>query len=267
MRHYQAFNRHAGFCKLCWKWTEERMTHDVLKVGKRREHERDFVPVERPGTSKRTLAAAHGRLKEIIAASKPSENNDPYLFAQLMYMYGVGYDRRIQFARGQVLFDESQESQEAQEIMLDRIEQELIDEEWIKQSSELGDKCFKPRLGDDPNAPATPSKMFCPDHNPRRSSESRRRYQNDRKLMSDFEDEVNRVYSQCLAECIGIHTDNDHQEVRRVAYRIIFTSTLNLIIELKAEGKTQSEIALILNITRQAVSNALRRAKAKMLNQ
>lgn len=243
------------------------MTHVVLETGKRRKHVRDFVAVVRPVASERTLAAAHGRLEEIIAASKPSESNDPFLFAQLMYIYGVGYDRRIQFARGQVLFDESQESQEAQEIMLDRIEQQLIDEEWIKQGSEFGDKCFKPRLGDDPNAPATPSKMFCPDHNPRRSSESRRRYQNDRKRMSDFEAEVNRVYSQSLSECIGIHTDDDHQEVRRVAHRNIFTSTLDRIYELKAEGKTQIEIAHILKITRQAVSNALRRDKAKMLDQ
>lgn len=243
------------------------MTLDVLKVGKGRKYDRDFVPVERPGTSDRTLAVAHGRLSEIIAASKSFDSNEPYLFSQLMHSYGVGYDRRIQFAHGHVLFDESQESQEAQEIMLDRIEQQFIDEEWIKQGSELGDKCFKPRLGDDPNAPATPSNMFCPDHNPRRSRESRCRYQNDRKRLADFEAEVNRVYSQYLSEGIGIQTDSDHQEVRGVAHRNIFTSTLDRINELKAKGKTQTEIALILKITRQAVSNALRREKAKRINQ
>lgn len=264
MRIYQALDRHAGFCKLCWKWTEERMSHPVLIRGKNRKHVPDFATVERPLATEETLSAARERLKEIIAASKSSESNNPFLFAQLLHTYGVGYDRRIQFNQGRVVFDQGDESHEAQEMMLDRIEQNLIDELWVAQATQFGVKFFKPHPGDYRNAPKTPSRIFCPDHNPRRSIESRRRYQNDRKRITDFEAEVNRVYSQCIYQCIGIQTGDDHQSVRRVAYRNVFSSTLEKIKYLKAEGKKDTEIAGILKMTRQAVSNALRREKTRI---
>lgn len=257
---YQTFDRHAGFCKLCWKWTEDRMAEPVFEKcvsGENRKYGRVFNPIERPIASERTQAAARGHLQEIIAASKAT-NTNPFLFSELLYLYASGHDY-------QVLRDLGLESHEAQDMLLDKIEQNLIDDEWFSairsHPIQFGIKSFKPHIGDSKSAPVVPSSTFCPDHNPHRSVESRRRYQNDRKRANDFEAEINKVFSQCINQCIGIHSDDDRQAVRRVAYLNIFSSTLDKIKKLKAEGKKQTEIADILNISRQAISNALRREK------
>lgn len=266
---YQAFDRHAGFCRLCWEWTEYKvaMENPVLEkcvCGKNRKYVKIFATVERPTATASTRAAALACLEKIIAASNAPDGN-PYVVGELLLLYGVGYDRKIQSNQGRILFNQSQESQEAQKIMLDRIEQNLIINDWFSEATQIGVNRFKPRPVDDEYSPVTFSRSFCSDHNPRRSIESRRRYQNDRKRAIDFEAEINRVYSQCISQCIGIHTDDDRQKVRRVAYRNIFSSTLEKIEYLQSEGKTQTEIADILKIRRQAVSNALRRKKLKIL--
>ncbi len=258
---YQAFDRHAGFCKLCWKWTEDRMTAPVFEKcvrGKNRKHGRVFNPINRPIASEKTLAAAHGHLQEINATSNAS-NENPFLFGELLYLYARGHDYRV-------LREHGLESDDTQEMLLDKIEQNLIENEWFSQIMrshpiQFGIKCFKPRIGDKKSAPVRPSSVFCPDHNPHRSIESRRRYQNDRKRITDFETEIDRLYRHYINLCIGIHSDNDRQILRREAYLNVFSSTLEKIKELQADGKKQKEIADILKVSKQVVSNALRREK------
>jgi polyhydroxyalkanoate synthesis regulator phasin len=281
LKGYQAFDRNAGFCKLCWNWTEERMAMENPVVEKcvdrtDRKVDRNFAAIERPTRSDKTLIAAQDRLSEIIAASKVSNCDNPFLFGQMMHSYGVGYDRKIQYDQGRVLFNESPESIEAQELMLDRIEQRLIDEEWLSRinlskDTRIGIKPFAARRGDFDSAPVTWSHDYCSDHNIYRSVKSRRRYQNDKKRIADFETEIDAVYRRCIAECIGIHTNDDHQTVRRVAWHNVFSSTSEKIKMLHIQGKRQFEIVIELvehgvlkaKTGRQVVSNILRRYKKK----
>ena len=121
--HGQAFDRHAGFCKLCWQWTEDRETNPVFEKcigGKNLKHGKKFATVERPALSERILSAVRTRLDEVIAASKATEN--PYLFGSLLLAYAGGYDHRI-------LRDKGVESHEAQKMLLRTIKQNFINED------------------------------------------------------------------------------------------------------------------------------------------
>lgn len=274
---YQIADHHVGFCRLCWKYTEERMASRVISrlVSGKIDYVPEFKPIERPAATVKTYTNAQRFLEELIAESKKPGTSS---IEELLCIYASGHDYRL-------LQEKGLESSEVMEMLLDKIEQELIEREWSLQVwpwdeiekimddpkwhqiltskflRRFSAKPFKPRLYDFKSAPKSSSKIFCPDHNPRRSIESRRRYQNNRKRITDFETEIDRLYGHYRSLCIGIHSDNDRQILRREAYFNVFSSTLEKIKELQADGKKQKEIADILKVSKQVVSNALKREK------
>ena len=276
---------HDGFCKLCWNFPEEQMAELIIeKRISNRKHVNDYSLIPRPIPDENTFINAKKVLEKIIDESNTPES--PPL-EQLLHSQAYGYNY-------QLLQEKGLRSPDVQENLLDRIEQCLIDREWdsqVYQWDKVAEAMDNPnsnwprgfirrfsikshKPGQNKDASKNPSNSFCPDHNPCRSVKSRRKYQNDRKRIAEFENELNRLYSRCSIKEINrlynedplfqIDTLDARQTLRKIAYDNVFSSTLKKIKQLKTEGRNQSEIADTLKITRQAVSNALRRDKTKV---
>lgn len=253
----------AGFCWLCWKFSEEREAGIVVEkcIGAERK-------IERPNASAQTIHDANQYLKNLIAASEiPAAQ---FTLEELLYSFIPSFDYR-------------NKGSDSPELLVE-IEKEIINREWYNQILKLDENGlmmdvpdrYKIRrlsvnpinicLDQNPNRTikVIPSRSFCSNHNPKRSIEARRFYQNDRKRIPDLEKEINRLYHYTYPS-FGLDSDEDLQALLKEAYNNVFTSTLDRIQKLKAEGMKQTEIANILGITRQAVSNALRREKRKTL--
>lgn len=252
-----------GFCSLCWKHTEERMAVVVVKKcvsGKRRKFGKGYASIDYPKMPE-TKHTAQKRLEEFLAESKAPEAR--FTLEELLYSFLPSFDY-------QLIRNEGLESSEVKETLLDEIEKEIIKRDWYSKISESDEIIFsvnsaKIRSGDNTRAPSKPSSSFCPDHNPNRSIKSRRCYQNDRKRVTEFEKEINRIFNHPTESLFAMDSDIDLQHLLQKAYNNIFPSTLDRIKKLKDEGKKQTEIANILQVSRQVVSNALRREKSKSI--
>lgn len=252
----------AGFCALCWKFTEERMAPIIVSnhvINNSRKFSKPFVPIEYPTLSAEIIFAAQKLLEEFIADSKMLGG---YTLEESLYSLIPSYDFRA-------LENGGLESREVLESLIDEIEQEVLRREWYSKIAKLPE--FKISVGevkivvkDGLRASTRPSSTFCPDHNPNHSIESRQRYQNDRKRITEFENEINTIFRDLEKSRYAWDSEDDLQKLLQFAYSNVFSSTLEKILKLKNEGKNQTEIAKILSIGRQAVSIALKREKQRI---
>jgi len=145
----------------------------------------------------------------------------------------------------------------------DRVERIILYQEWAKHG-ELAWSTRKP--GQDDKA-AKPSKLYCEVHNPRRSDEARRAYQRDRRFVAEYENLIDAIWSQGInSGSLPTWDIEAHAYVRREAYRLLQESkvskaTASTIEKFLAKGMSQAAIARELNISRQAVSAAIKRQK------
>ncbi|WP_197479289.1 helix-turn-helix domain-containing protein [Bordetella trematum] len=138
-------------------------------------------------------------------------------------------------------------------------------QEWAKHG-ELAWSTRKP--GQDEKA-AKPSKLYCEAHNPKRSDEARRAYQRDRRFMAEYESLMDAIWSQSInSGSLPTWDIEAHAYVRREAYRLLQEikspkAAASTIEALLAKGMSQAAIGRELNISRQAVSAAIKRYKHK----
>lgn len=252
----------AGFCKLCWKFTEERVAGVSCAVVKGVKYEK----IARPTEDAWTPSNAENRLKEFIEESGVPAAQ--FTLEERLYNFVPSFDY-------QLIKNYGLESQNVKKLLLDQIEQEMIRRDWHVQISKFDHIEFSVnQLEIYFNSEQTrftnrikvrPSATFCSDHNPNRSDESRRAYQNHRKRITDFENEINRLYTHPTESQFANDSDNDLQALLQKAYNNVFSSTLDRIKKLKEEGKKQAEIAKTLQVSSQVVSIALKREKNKAL--
>lgn len=263
-----------SFCGLCWKFTEEKMSGVEVKkrsVNRHQKYGKDFVSIDRLNASSSTFYAAKKILKDFMAESKSPDSK--FTLEELLYSYIPAYDYQLIIVNGL-------DCPESKNDLLEEIEKELINREWYsriyqfdlakenmditdwRSIREFGVKSIF-RLDDYINAPTSPSQSFCPDHNPNRSPQSRRRYQNDRKRIIAYEHEINKLYLALENRWILKDSEFELQSMLKIAYDNICSTTLSKIKRLQNGGMSQIEIAKILNTSRQAVSIALKREKIK----
>lgn len=253
------FDPSAGFCTLCWRRTESQTINDRIFVKKRGK----FVEVVRPPMNSRTLEQAKDRLQEIRAAAK---GEDPNLVGSLLYDYAREHGHKV-------LRDHGIDSTEATEMLLDVIERHLIEEEWLttKTPFVVARKQFKGQVlhGETEitglsKTPLKPSTLLCAEHNPRRSIEARRRYQNDLRRKDDFHETIRELTRHYISQCRPIHTVEHRTTVRREAYELVCMTTLEMVTALQAKGITnQAEIGRKLGLSRKAISLALARERQR----
>ncbi len=267
----------SGFCWLCWKFTEERTAGVVVKIctSGERKHQRQFKPIMPLAPSSTTAAAARKLLEDYIEISNKEKSQ--HTLEGLIYSFIPSYNY-------QSFLDLGLESSEEKDRLLEEIEKEWIFREYTSRVFQLDINGFQldinnmsfsrkfdirplnKHIGDFSPAPVSASNSFCRDHNPNRSKEALQNYQNHRKRISEFEKEIHRLYSDPIESRFANDSDVDLQNLLKKAFDNVVTSTLSKILKLKSEGKKQKEIAEILQTTPQAVSNALRRNKNKVLD-
>lgn len=143
----------------------------------------------------------------------------------------------------------------------DQVERRTVIAAWARR----GDVLSAARLPNQPEGAAKPSKLYCKDHNPRRSDEARRAYQRDRRFSAEYR-ELIAAYWTILAGELPTWDIEAHAEVRREAYRRLqlMKKPTTFISELEAKGVTsQTEIAQQLGVSRQAVSAAIKRRERR----
>lgn len=143
----------------------------------------------------------------------------------------------------------------------DQVERRTLIAAWARR----GDLLSVARLPNQPEGAAKPSKLYCEDHNPRRSDEARRAYQRDRRFEAEYR-ELIATYWTVFAGELPTWDIEAHAEVRREAFRRLqlMKKPTTFISELKAKGVTsQSEIARQLGVSRQAVSAAIKRRERR----
>lgn len=266
----------AGFCRLCWRFTEEITAGVVVKkrAGNNREKlDEAILTIKRQEKTVWTKNAAKTRLEELINESKAPDAR--FNLEELLYSFIPEFDYQLIIKLGM-------ESPHTIEFLLDQIEQEMINRERYSkifnfdQTDEVDTAditrkfsvnqlkiCLNPKKN--LFTEVAPNTSFCYDHNPNRSEESRRAYQNHRKRITDFENEINRLFNHPTESRFANDSDNDLQALLRKAFDNVFSSTLDRIKALKKAGKKQAEIAKILQVSRQVVSIALKREKSKAL--
>ncbi len=261
---WRPFDPSSGFCALCWQRVEELTTSERLYSKNRRGK---IHKVQQPTLTPETLAEARERLQEIISASK---TDNPFLFGQKLHEFTFLSGQEIDHRS---LNEFGIESTIAAEILLDIIEQSLIKEKWLVDADIVGKKCLNRIVPAGETAiadgsvkpPQTPSRILCAEHNPRRSIESRRRYQNDRRLMKEFASTIQELTTYYINQGHGIISDEDRTFVRQEAYRIVHMSTLEKIRELQSQGTTnQAKIGRVIGLSRKAISMALARDKDRL---
>ena len=150
---------------------------------------------------------------------------------------------------------------------------------WAKRADFIG---AKPRPGkampggntpQKPSRAGEPSRLYCARHNQGRSDEARRNYQRDVKRANDYRELISQLWAEHAAK-LPTWDIEAHAHVRQEAYRLLQEfkprqkrSPAGMIEELLNQGVTnQSEIARQLNVSRQAVSAAIKRRERAASN-
>lgn len=147
------------------------------------------------------------------------------------------------------------------EAFRDQVERRMLISEWSKHG-DLQAAVRLPKLVD--GAPK-PSKLYCENHNPKRSDDARRAYQRDRRFSAEFEHIQAEIWARDADKLPGWDLEA-HAHVRHEAYVMLqaMKSPTRLIDSLIGQGVTkQSDLARLLGVSRQAVSAALKRRDGK----
>jgi len=145
----------------------------------------------------------------------------------------------------------------------DQVERRMLLTEWGRS----GEVLRPTRLPKQTDKTPKPSKLYCAEHNPRRSAESRRAYQRERRYADEYATLIQEIWRLGMSTGhLATWDIDDHARVRREAFRQLQASRAptSLIDEFLDEGiKTHAEIARQLGISRQAVSAAIKRRQQK----
>lgn len=147
------------------------------------------------------------------------------------------------------------------EAFRDQVERRTLITEWSKH----GELQAAVRLPKQVDGAPKPSRLYCENHNPKRSDDARRAYQRDRRFVVEFEHVQAEIWARD-ADKLRRWDLEAHAHVRREAYVMLqaMKSPTRLIESLIAHGVTkQSDIARLLGVSRQAVSAGLRRRNGK----
>lgn len=139
----------------------------------------------------------------------------------------------------------------------DQVERRTLHAAWGRR----GDLLSAVRLPDQPDGAAKPSKLYCENHNPRRSDDARRAYQRDRRFAAEYRELIAGFWTVFAGE-LPTWDIEAHAYVRREAYRRLqlMKKPTTFISQLEASGVTkQAEIARQIGVSRQAVSAAIKR--------
>lgn len=142
----------------------------------------------------------------------------------------------------------------------DQVERFATNFVWAKHSDMLG----VIQLQGQPEGAAKPSRLYCMNHNPRRSIQARRNYQRDRRFVTEYEDLIAAIWRNNAGSLPSwdIYT---HVQIRRAAFEFIQMTkkTIHIIDWYLAQGVANgAQIAGTLKMSRQAVSVAQRRHSA-----
>jgi len=230
------------FCELCDRSTEYSIAVEAQTIFKRTSRDTaEAVPL--------TEAIRAEALKEADALVKRYEQAmaghlGPWEPGRMLFEYCDSIDRR---------------GDASIEAFSDQVERRMLIIAWARR----GDLLSAVRLPKQLEGVAKPSKLYCEQHNPRRSDEARRAYQRDRSFAAEY-DELIRAIWTAQAHQLPTWDIEAHAYVRRVAYRQLqrMKAPTKYISELQTRGAlSQAEIARQLGVSRQAVSAAIKRQK------
>lgn len=236
------------FCELCWRPTEYSTILEAPTVIKRH----DGGNATKVELTDLMRAAAQKRANELVARYEQA----------LQGKFG-----RFEAARMWSRYYDAFEMRGDQSVsgFRDRVERIMLLREWARH----GELVMQTRPRGQPDGRAKPSKLYCEGHNPRRSDGARRAYQRDRRFAEDYQELIDQIWRQGINSATLSTWDIEaHADVRREAYRQLQalkapkvpTSTID---DLLAQGMSQVEIARQLNVSRQAVSVAIKRRSQK----
>lgn len=117
------------------------------------------------------------------------------------------------------------------------------------------------RLPGQPENAPRPSKLYCLNHNPRRSDQARRNYQRDRRFAAEYQELITALRSEYAGKLPSWDVVV-YARIRHEAYQLLIAlkKNIRLIDKYLSEGITNhAEIARRLGISRQAVSIAIKR--------
>lgn len=232
------------FCELCWRSTEYAISMAAPKVFKRLKRGNiKAVPLtESIRTEARkktdTLVARYERaLKGELGKYEP-----PRMLGRYCDMQELRGDFSVAAFR-------------------EHVERRMLVSTWARH----GELLRPSALPAHPEGAARPSKLYCEVHNPRRSDEARCAYQRDRRFTLEYEDLIEKIWSQGAAVLPRWDIET-WAEVRKNAYNQLqaLKSPTSSMDDLLNQGITnQAEIARQLGVSRQAVSAAIKRRGGK----
>lgn len=228
------------FCELCWRTTEYSITLDAQKV---------FKPLLRSNLKVVPITAAIRALAQRKAD-------------KLVSRYEKAWTGELgRFEPFRMLVAHCNISEMNGDFSItsfrEQVERSSLLTEWKCQGILLRPSS----LPGQPEGSSKPSKLYCEDHNPRRSNESRRAYQRDRRFLYEFENLISSTWTE-YAGTLPMHDIESHALIRKEAYKRLqkLKSPTKQLDELLALGTmSQAEIAQTLGVSRQAVSAAIKR--------
>lgn len=239
-------NYTCHFCELCWRPTEYSRTLDMLMVVKRLQG-RNAKALPAPSAMS---AATQKRIDELVERYEQACKGEfgPYEAGRMVNRCCEIFEMRGDFSV---------------DNFRDQVERKMLIKEWAQH----GELVRPTRLPHQPDGVAKPSKLYCEEHNPRRSEEARRAYQRDRRFAAEYEELIAQVWRQGINSATLAGWDiKAHAYVRREAYRLLqaFKSPTSIIDSLCANRTmSQADIARQLGVSRQAVSAAIKRRAQK----
>jgi hypothetical protein len=254
LRHGSAIE--TQFCRLCWRKTEAALAADrprfyrhlaevectqaIRKKAAKRADEltKRYVAIRSGSNGIYGLGSAIGR--RVVTKPDGSKTYEPFSLADYFTVMELDGDTSPES------FREHAERLERWRIM-------------VEKADAIG-ATAKPGI----DQSVKPSNCYCAEHNPRRSTDARRRYQRDRKFEAQFGEALFALGSEYACQFRRWHLE-DNAQIRRMAYdRVHAKPTIDLIRELERQGVTRrADIAQKLGISRQAVYAAINAGASK----
>jgi predicted XRE-type DNA-binding protein len=233
-----------GFCELCWRSTEYSISIEAQMVFRRLQRGNlKAVPL-----TNSIRITAQKKADALVARYERACNGEfgPYEPGRMLMtcceMVEMRGDHSVPAFREQV-------------------ERRALLSAWARH----GELLRPTKLPGQPEGAAKPSKLYCEEHNPKRSDEARRAYQRDRRLATKYLELIEKIWAENAA-VLPAWDIEAHAYVRREAYNQlqVLKCPTSAVDELLAQGTmSQAEIARQLGISRQAVSASIKRRKQK----
>lgn len=235
------------FCELCWRPTELQTANDTVQIFKRLDNDNaKAVPL--------TTAICNQAQEEADSLVERYERAlagefGPFEASTMLMAYCDAEEMRGDRSVAE---------------FRDQVERRSLIAAWARHGDLVS---VGRRLPGQPEDAPRPSKLYCQEHNPRRSIEARRAYQRDRSFFAEYEYLIDTLWSFHAHE-LPTWDIEAHAEVRRHAYRLMQDMKQDMKLpssaaaDLLAAGTmSQSEAARRLGVSRQAVSAAIKRKR------